>query len=677
MNQVEDITYTKDDDSQLGTAIALGTRHLDLDARESVGSRWSIKWSRSTGKKGKVTQRTLYQWCVSLSSILSAVYSNSTGSDCGYNHTVVGHKTRHNPVDFTGCLAHAEVTYTAESQKILRIRGYFEHNDACKTAQIQRFPPNTLHPSVFKLALDQLKDGVTLTDIQETNRAMVNSRLYVDGQDTAKYQNYRFLMKSADTRSLYRQFYRLQGVKVTESAHLNLHEWLDKESPQYNHVLAEAVFYYSERAKKEDRLKVCVATQEMKEAAWKYAHKSQIILDGTFGVCDKKLLLFIVMGMDEDRKGVPLAFLFFSAHSGNRHTAAGYNTEIIQELLTKWKQTLGTRNGVPFVVYVAITDTDLMERNALVAVFPEIWLLICKFHLRQSWRNHRNRVLKGNSPIYIEVKHRLARVEDMLIHTTTIEDARAIIKKEAEVLEAMAENGHTSVAGKGLQHLNDYLLGYWTTDTLWKSWSDYGRRTAARVLKCPIEGVLPTTNHLESFNGLLKRKHLKRWQRGGKRLRIDVLLRLLITKVLPSIFEQRAMQRAEDLRWAAMVRQLPGGDALLLERKSLTVSVIPTTAYLTADPEREAAAVTLLANNQISHPTFEGHDQLTFACHSSISNIYEPSPTQYRVILCLDGTARCSCKDFLQRGGACKHIRAALLLVNESRTSGLLYHFDH
>jgi|SRR5882762_5440648 len=77
INQVEDTTYTKDDNSQIGAAIALGTRHLDLDARESVGSRWSIKWSRSTGKKGKVTQRTLYQWCVSLLSILSAVYSDS------------------------------------------------------------------------------------------------------------------------------------------------------------------------------------------------------------------------------------------------------------------------------------------------------------------------------------------------------------------------------------------------------------------------------------------------------------------------------------------------------------------------------------------------------------------------------------------------------------------------
>jgi hypothetical protein len=92
-----------------------------------------------------------------------------------------------------------------------------------------------------------------------------------------------------------------------------------------------------------------------------------------------------------------------------------------------------------------------------------------------------------------------------------------------------------------------FLLGYWTTDTLFKSWSDYCRRTAAQVLKCPIKGVMPMTNHIESFNGLLKWKHLKRWQHGGKRLQINVLLQLLITKVLPSIFERHARQRAEDL----------------------------------------------------------------------------------------------------------------------------------
>jgi hypothetical protein len=101
--------------------------------------------------------------------------------------------------------------------------------------------------------------------------------------------------------------------------------------------------------------------------------------------------------------------------------------------------------------------------------------------------------------------------------------------------------GYAGIAEKGLKHLQEYLLGYWTTEILWRSWSDFGRQVAAKILGCPFEGVLPTTNHLESFNGLLKRKHLRRWQHGGCRLRLNVLLKLLIMKVLPSIFEQRAV----------------------------------------------------------------------------------------------------------------------------------------
>ena len=79
----------------------------------------------------------------------------------------------------------------------------------------------------------------------------------------------------------------------------------------------------------------------MQEAAWKYAHQSQIILDGTLSVCDKKILLFIIMGIDKNKKGLPLAFPLFSAPSGNRHTAAGYNTEIITKLMEAWKTSLG------------------------------------------------------------------------------------------------------------------------------------------------------------------------------------------------------------------------------------------------------------------------------------------------------------------------------------------------
>jgi hypothetical protein len=96
-------------------------------------------------------------------------------------------------------------------------------------------------------------------------------------------------------------------------------------------------------------------------------------------------------------------------------------------------------------------------------------------------------------------------VEELLVHTITIEDARQIIKTEIKILKMMKNNGkHEDVTTKGIIHLKEYLLDYWTTDSLWQGWSDFGHCMAASILKCPFEGVLPTTNHLKSFNGLLK-----------------------------------------------------------------------------------------------------------------------------------------------------------------------------
>jgi hypothetical protein len=116
--------------------------------------------------------------------------------------------------------------------------------------------------------------------------------------------------------------------------------------------------------------------------------------------------------------------------------------------------------------------------------------------------------LKGKSPAHIDVKNRLQCVEEHLIQTTSIEDAQGIIEEEVGVLEELKMNGYASVAEKGLKHLQKYLLGYWTTEIIWCSWSDFGRQVVVEILGCSFEGILPTTNHLESFNGLLKRKHL-------------------------------------------------------------------------------------------------------------------------------------------------------------------------
>ena len=129
-------------------------------------------------------------------------------------------------------------------------------------------------------------------------------------------------------------------MNVTTPDFVNVHTWLDHNSPEYNPMLANAIFHYGACAMKNEHFEVCIANDAMKDAAWSYTHKSQLILDGMFGVCDKKILLFIAMGVDKNRKGVLLAFLLFSTPSRNQKTCTGYNTEVIARLLNKWKASL-------------------------------------------------------------------------------------------------------------------------------------------------------------------------------------------------------------------------------------------------------------------------------------------------------------------------------------------------
>lgn len=185
-----------------------------------------------------------------------------------------------------------------------------------------------------------------------------------------------------------------------------------------------------------------------------------------------------------------------------------------------------------------------------------------------------------------------------MVKTTSIESAHALIKADEEVFANLGD----SASDKGLIHLN-YLSSYWVTDALWKSWSDYGRHIAGHILKCPFEGVLPTTNHLESFNGILKNKHLKRWQRSGRRLRVDVLIKVLIMQILPAIFLQRSMEKAEKDRFYTRIHALPGGSAVLTQRQKPIAKVLYS--YHAPDPSRDVSAASIIEANQISTPVFD------------------------------------------------------------------------
>lgn len=669
-NLHKDYSYRFLDDSQQVSAQSLLSQlGLDTETLTSVQSRYAIRWSKVVGKGDSREKRYLYSWYVNHSCLITYILTITPDSDCGYNHQAAGSDIRHNQWEFTGCLAHVEVVWHIKTSKVLRIRGYFEHNEGCRQAKCVNKPDLPLHPSVFDASLKMLLQGHTYESVIAKNETQYDKRAYPDmpQQDEGILKSrYRWLLETKDHRTLFRKLDRARGVDVTQEAHINIDEWLNHSSPSYNANLAASVFHYEPRRTKDDRFELCIATKEMRDAAWVYGNKKQLILDGTFGVSKAKVLLFIAMAIDNNGKGIPLAFFLFSAPSENKHTPAGYDTSILTKLLKIWKNSLEAEVGNDFSCLVAITDTDTKERKALTLTFSDIYLLICRFHIRQSWQNHRSKSVLGQTSAHSAIRARLARIEDELLATTIYEDACAIIKRESTAMEQLSRTEDEILALGALKHIH-YLSSYWlSSEAIWKSWSDRGREDAAALLNCPVSSVVGTTNHLESFNGLLKNRKLQQHKRFGRRLRLDVLIKVLINNTLPSIFRRKRLARQEQNLIEKRIRSLPGGEELV-SKPSNVLDSIPV-AYLQPDQGRDTAAQSLLSNKQIGSPEFI-NNSFTFECYSSLALSNESAPTVYKISMQLNGQASCTCKDFQHRGGACKHMRAALLRLNQIRSS--------
>jgi hypothetical protein len=114
-----------------------------------------------------------------------------------------------------------------------------------------------------------------------------------------------------------------------------------------------------------------------------------------------------------------------------------------------------------------------------------------------------------------------------------------------------------------------------------------------------IEGVLPTTNHLESFNGVLKRKHIANWQRSGHRLRYDILINRLIISILPNIYGQHRMLNAYQSWKVERFRDAAGGNSLTKHSpiKSKPNSLSHPLAWFTPNSQRDSMAQDIVRLN--------------------------------------------------------------------------------
>ncbi|PKY47804.1 hypothetical protein RhiirA4_523455 [Rhizophagus irregularis] len=97
--------------------------------------------------------------------------------------------------------------------------------------------------------------------------------------------------------------------------------------------------------------------------------------------------------LDEQNKGIPIGYLLFSVTGGAQKASSSYNHTILKELLLYYKHRLEQEKGYKFTPKVAMTDCDHKERKALIEVWPDIHLILCLFHVSQSWENKLKAVL--------------------------------------------------------------------------------------------------------------------------------------------------------------------------------------------------------------------------------------------------------------------------------------------
>ncbi|KAJ8089609.1 hypothetical protein PM082_014866 [Marasmius tenuissimus] len=223
----------------------------------------------------------------------------------------------------------------------------------------------------------------------------------------------------------------------------------------------------------------------------------------------------------------------------------------------------------------------------------------------------------------------------------------ALIEHEVEVIQADLPPDDPSRAA-ALEHIR-YLREYWMSngkqDDFWKSWSNIGREVASETLSCPVEDVLGTTNHLESFNNVLKNGRLAHVQRGGRRLRFDVLLKFVIQDMMPSIYEERTLLIEERNRRKARLLTLANGQELwnnFQERQSpsKSCSTLPPVAFLLPDEARDAAAAGLVSHKQVGAPNWMSNMQgLNLTCISSLVAEHDRQSIEYQVQLWYSGLA--------------------------------------
>jgi hypothetical protein len=188
-------------------------------------------------------------------------------------------------------------------------------------------------------------------------------------------------------------------------------------------------------------------------------------------------------------------------------------------------------------------------------------------------------------------------------------------------------------------------------------------------LNIPVDKIVTTTNYLEAFNGVLKQKFIGQLQKGGRWLRFDLLIFLLIKQILPSIFIQRQLESSY-YQWLSEQFQAKTGRQNI---KSWSVShhtspskishgSSPAFKYawwhMESGADRQDEVSYMIKTHQIGPYHWSSTYTLTTTCASSLVDIRDPNHIRYWLFMNPYGWSSCSCPAFCLSGVACKHLWA-------------------
>ncbi|CAG8769447.1 12022_t:CDS:2, partial [Racocetra persica] len=327
--------------------------------------------------------------------------------------------------EFFGCLAFAEITINESTNHYGKIMGYFEHVNECvqsdktipqvaEPLEIIDTPKNPslpvmsqdeshvsdssilqLHPMVKEITSDLLKSYVPTKWVMKDNQKFVQNNC----NGLVILDDYRLLISPSDILSIMGEIPKIKlNINMRQPVDSSLLDifFLKGDSDS---LIRNSCFHYQPRTQEHDRLEIGLSTLEQREFAWTYGHQNLLIFDGTFTICDNRILLFALLVLDEDHHSIPVAYFLFSLPNSTKSSSdGGYDYRILSTLLQKFVDVLGEKNSAKFFPKIVMTDTNYREQQAVHQVWSGAAVIYNFFHVNKEWNKILKQSLGANGP---------------------------------------------------------------------------------------------------------------------------------------------------------------------------------------------------------------------------------------------------------------------------------------